>query len=112
VDYAGLMTLPGGGPGLEDEAAREQVAISAKYAGYVARQKEEIERQRAQEDLLLPLDFDYMALPSLSMEVRQKLSLARPATLGQAARVAGVTPAAISVLMVYLKRGALMKEST
>jgi tRNA uridine 5-carboxymethylaminomethyl modification enzyme len=60
----------------------------------------------------LPLDFDYMALSSLSIEVRQKLSQARPATLGQAARVSGVTPAAISVLMVYLKRGTPMKEAS
>jgi tRNA uridine 5-carboxymethylaminomethyl modification enzyme len=112
VGYADLMTLPHAGPGLGDEEAREQVEIAAKYAGYVARQQEEIERQRAQEDQPLPLDFDYMALSSLSIEVRQKLSQARPATLGQAARVSGVTPAAISVLMVYLKRGAPMKEAS
>ena len=111
VDYASLMSLPAAGPGLDDEEAREQVEIAAKYAGYVARQHDEIERQRAQEDQPLPLDFDYMALSSLSIEVRQKLNQARPATLGQAARVAGVTPAAISVLMVYLKRGTLLKES-
>jgi tRNA uridine 5-carboxymethylaminomethyl modification enzyme len=111
VDYAGLMTLPQAGVALEDVEAREQVEIAAKYAGYVARQQEEIERQRAQEDQALPLDFDYMALTSLSIEVRQKLNQAKPATLGQAARVSGVTPAAISALMVYLKRGALSKES-
>ena len=111
VDYAALMTLPGAGPGLEDAQARDQVEIAAKYSGYVARQAEEIERLRAQEDQPLPRDFDYMALPSLSIEVRQKLNQARPATLGQAARVSGVTPAAISVLMVYLKRGDLHKES-
>jgi tRNA uridine 5-carboxymethylaminomethyl modification enzyme len=111
VNYASLMSLPAAGPGLDDEAAREQVEIAAKYAGYVSRQFDEIERQRAQEDQPLPLDFDYMALTSLSIEVRQKLNQARPATLGQAARVSGVTPAAISVLMVYLKRGALRKEA-
>ena len=111
VNYESLMTLPQAGAGLKDAEAREQVEIAAKYAGYVARQQEEIERQRAQEDQPLPLDFDYMALTSLSIEVRQKLNQARPATLGQAARVSGVTPAAISVLMVYLKRGALLKES-
>jgi tRNA uridine 5-carboxymethylaminomethyl modification enzyme len=112
VDYASLMSLLSAGPGLDDEEAREQVEIAAKYAGYVSRQLDEIERQRAQEDQPLPLDFDYMALTSLSIEVRQKLNQARPATLGQAARVSGVTPAAISVLMVYLKRGSLLKEST
>ena len=111
VNYSNLMTLPGGAPGLGDEEAREQVEIAAKYAGYVSRQQDEIERQRALEDQPLPLDFDYMGLASLSIEVRQKLNQARPATLGQAARVSGVTPAAISVLLVYLKRGALLKES-
>jgi tRNA uridine 5-carboxymethylaminomethyl modification enzyme len=110
VDYAALLTLPGGGPGLADGEAREQVEIAAKYAGYVVRQQEEVERQRALEDQPLPLDFDYMQLASLSMEVRQKLNAARPATLGQAARVSGVTPAAVSVLMVYLKRGGLMNK--
>ncbi len=111
VRYPDLMTLPDVGPGLDDEEAREQVEIAAKYAGYVSRQQDEIERQRALEDQPLPLDFDYMGLASLSIEVRQKLNQARPATLGQAARVSGVTPAAISVLLVYLKRGALLKES-
>ncbi|MEW6676890.1 MAG: tRNA uridine-5-carboxymethylaminomethyl(34) synthesis enzyme MnmG [Pseudomonadota bacterium] len=110
LDYATLIGLPGGAPGLEDEAAREQVEIAAKYAGYVARQQDEVARQRALEDQALPLDFDYMQLSSLSIEVRQKLNAARPATLGQAARVSGVTPAAVSVLMVYLKRGELMKK--
>ena len=112
VDYAGLMTLPLAGPGLADEEAREQVEIAAKYAGYVTRQRDEIERQRALEDQPLPLDFDYLALSSLSIEARQKLNQAKPATLGQAARIPGVTPAAISVLMVYLKRGALLKETS
>jgi len=110
VNYASLLTLPGGSPGLADEEAREQVEIAAKYAGYVARQQEEVERQRALEDQPLPLDFDYMQLSSLSIEVRQKLNAVRPATLGQAARVSGVTPAAISVLMVYLKRGDLIRK--
>ena len=107
VTYAELMTLANAGPGLLDLEAAEQVEIEAKYAGYITRQLEEIERQRGQENQPLPLDFDYMSLSSLSIEVRQKLNQARPATLGQASRVAGVTPAAISVLMVYLKRGDL-----
>jgi tRNA uridine 5-carboxymethylaminomethyl modification enzyme len=110
VRYADILTLPGGGAGLEDEETREQVEIAAKYAGYVARQQDEVERQRTLEDQPLPQDFDYMALKSLSIEVRQKLNAVRPATLGQAARVSGVTPAAVSVLMVYLKRGDLMKK--
>ncbi|HNQ04705.1 MAG TPA: tRNA uridine-5-carboxymethylaminomethyl(34) synthesis enzyme MnmG [Thiobacillaceae bacterium] len=105
VRYADLLALPGGSPGLEDAQARAQVEIAAKYAGYMARQQEEVERQRALEDQPLPHDFDYMALAGLSIEVRQKLEAARPVTLGQAARVPGVTPAAVSVLMVHLKRG-------
>ncbi len=107
VAYADLVSLPNAGPGIADQEAAEQVEIEAKYAGYVTRQLDEIERQRGQENQALPLDFDYMGLSSLSIEVRQKLNQAKPATLGQASRVAGVTPAAISVLMVYLKRGEL-----
>ncbi|KAF0103326.1 MAG: tRNA uridine 5-carboxymethylaminomethyl modification enzyme [bacterium] len=111
VDYPGLMTLPSAGPGIADPEAREQVEIAAKYAGYVVRQQEEIERMRALEDEPLPADYDYMALSGLSIEVRQKLNQARPATLGQASRLPGVTPAAIAVLTVHLKRGALLRES-
>jgi tRNA uridine 5-carboxymethylaminomethyl modification enzyme len=111
VDYPGLMTLPSAGPGIADPEAREQVEIAAKYAGYVVRQQEEIERMRALEDQPLPADYDYLALGGLSIEVRQKLNQARPATLGQASRLPGVTPAAIAVLTVHLKRGALLRES-
>jgi len=107
VAYADLVGLPNAGPGIADREAAEQVEIEAKYAGYVNRQFEEIARQRDQEHQALPLDFDYMGLTSLSIEVRQKLNQVKPATLGQASRVAGVTPAAISMLMVYLKRGDL-----
>jgi tRNA uridine 5-carboxymethylaminomethyl modification enzyme len=107
VAYADLAGLPCAGPAIEDEETAAQIEIEAKYAGYVNRQLDEIERLRGQEHQTLPLDFDYMKLNSLSIEVRQKLNQAKPATLGQASRVAGVTPAAISVLMVYLKRGDL-----
>ena len=107
VVYSELVKLPGAGPGLTDCEAAGQIEIEAKYSGYVARQRDEIERLRSQENQALPLDFDYMCLTSLSMEVRQKLNQTKPVTLGQASRVAGVTPAAISVLMVYLKRGDL-----
>jgi len=112
VDYKALMSLPGASPGLADAEFSGQVEIEAKYAGYVARQLDEIERQRGQEDQPLPPDFDYMALASLSIEVRQKLNQMRPATLGQASRISGVTPAAVSVLMVYLKRGELARKET
>ncbi len=84
--------------------AAEQLAIQAKYAGYVARQQAEIERNRRNEETALPEDFDYAAVRGLSNEVRQKLAHHRPQTLGQAARLEGVTPAAISLLLVHLKK--------
>ncbi|MDA8092922.1 MAG: tRNA uridine-5-carboxymethylaminomethyl(34) synthesis enzyme MnmG [Betaproteobacteria bacterium] len=84
----------------------EQVEIQAKYQGYIERQEAEVERLRAQEDLRLPDDLDYAALTGLSTEVRQKLARHRPETLGQAARISGVTPAALSVLLVHLRRAA------
>jgi tRNA uridine 5-carboxymethylaminomethyl modification enzyme len=104
VSYDALLQLPGAGTGVSDVEVREQLEIEAKYAGYVNRQTEEIARQREYENLSLPEDLDYLELTSLSFEVRQKLDRARPATLGQAARVSGVTPAAVSVLLVHLKR--------
>jgi tRNA uridine 5-carboxymethylaminomethyl modification enzyme len=110
VSYEALMTLPDAGEAVTDPEVREQLEIQAKYSGYVSRQIEEIARQRQFEDTVLPPDLDYMKLFSLSIEVRQKLSQARPATLGQASRVSGVTPAAISVLLVYLKRADKTRE--
>jgi tRNA uridine 5-carboxymethylaminomethyl modification enzyme len=83
---------------------RTQVEVRARYAGYLERQQEEIERARRNEELRLPADLDYRALAGLSHEVRQRLAEARPATLGQAGRVPGVTPAAVSVLLVHLKK--------
>jgi tRNA uridine 5-carboxymethylaminomethyl modification enzyme len=82
----------------------QQVEISAKYAGYIDRQKTEVERQLAQEQLAIPADMDYAAVRGLSREVQQKLAQQRPETVGQAARIQGVTPAAISLLLVHLKR--------
>ncbi len=105
VSYTQLRALPGGGVGEADARVAEQVEIAAKYQGYIDRQNEEVEKQRAQETLRLPLDLDYSVLTGLSMEVRQRLQQARPETLGQAARLQGVTPAAISVLLVHAKRG-------
>ncbi len=105
VSYDSLMSLAGAGSGLADEQAAEQVEIQAKYQGYVERQREEVDKRREQEDLKLPQDVDYMQLPSLSMEVRQKLNKFKPETLGQASRISGITPAAISVLLVYARRG-------
>ncbi len=89
---------------LTDEAQIEQVDIALKYSGYIERQKDEIARTLANETLVMPADLDYDAVTGLSFEVRQKLKKAHPATLGQAGRISGVTPAAISLLLIYLKR--------
>ena len=105
LNYAHVLSLPGGGAGEVDPRVTEQVEIAAKYQGYIDRQNAEVDKQRGQETLKLPLDLDYSRLTGLSMEVRQRLQAARPETLGQAARLQGVTPAAISVLLVYAKRG-------
>ncbi len=104
VDYAALMTLPGAGPAVADARVAEQVEIQARYAGYIERQQEDIARQRRQADTPLPEDLDYARVRGLSAEVQEKLARQRPATLGQAARIPGVTPAAISLLLVYLKK--------
>ncbi len=111
VGYDGLMGLRGldgaslAGPGVEDRVVKEQIEIQLKYAGYIERQAKEVERHDQFEHLRLPADFDYLHVAALSMEVRQKLNQQRPETLGQAARISGVTPAAISLLLVHLKKG-------
>src|SRR4029453_4530679 len=99
------MKLPGAGEAVDDPVVAEQVEIAARYSGYIDRQRDEIERQRGDETLRLPPDLDYRTVRGLSTEVQQKLNLHRPETLGQAARISGVTPAAISLLLVHLKRG-------
>jgi len=87
-----------------NEQVAEQVEIGVKYAGYIARQKDEIERLKRSEDVLIPEDFDYTTVDGLSNEILQKLQDIRPATLGMAGRISGVTPAAVGLLLVYLKR--------
>lgn len=104
VSYAALMTLPGAQAADVSEIA-EQVEIQAKYHGYIERQQDEIERQEGQETTQLPDNMDYTVVRGLSIEVRQKLNQHQPQTVGQAARISGVTPAAISLLLVHLKRG-------
>jgi len=104
VSYAGLMAVPGAGPGVDDGAIAEQIEIQARYSGYIERQQAEIERHRHHEDMPLPEAFDFAAVHGLSHEVRQKLAAHRPATIGQASRLSGVTPAAISLLLVHLRR--------
>ncbi|MHA1569232.1 MAG: tRNA uridine-5-carboxymethylaminomethyl(34) synthesis enzyme MnmG, partial [Alphaproteobacteria bacterium] len=104
VSYRSLHDLPGSGEPLDIPAVTEQVEIQAKYAGYIDRQREEIDRARRHEDTVLPADYDYRQVKGLSAEVCEKLQQSRPATLGQAARIPGVTPAAISLLLVHLKK--------
>jgi tRNA uridine 5-carboxymethylaminomethyl modification enzyme len=103
LDYAAVTALPGVGGPVEDAAVAEQIEIQTKYAGYVNHQQLEIEKTRAQEHLRLPPDLDYALIPGLSTEIVQKLATHRPETLGQAGRMAGITPAAISILRIYLK---------
>jgi tRNA uridine 5-carboxymethylaminomethyl modification enzyme len=103
VSYASLSGLAGAPAA--DAAVAEQVEIQAKYQGYVARQHEEIARHKRCETLALPRDLDYCSVRGLSIEVQQKLNYHRPETVGQASRVSGVTPAAITLLLVHLKRG-------
>jgi tRNA uridine 5-carboxymethylaminomethyl modification enzyme len=104
VTYSSLMRLPGAGPGVTDAAVAEQVETQAKYAGYIARQQDEVARHEAQESTPLPADLDYRAVRGLSIEVQQRLDQHRPETVGQASRIQGVTPAAIALLLVHLKR--------
>lgn len=102
--YADLMTLPGAGEGVSDPVIAEQVTIQARYSGYIERQEMEIERAKKLEDKSLPDDFNYETVHGLSAEAVQKLSDYRPTTIGQASRISGITPAAISLLLVYLKK--------
>ncbi len=111
VSYQALMSLPGLDSGIDQPEVVEQVEIQAKYAGYISRQQEEIERNRRNEEMAIPPHLDYHRVPGLSAEVRQKLASQRPETLGQASRIPGITPAAISLLLVHLKRGQLERKS-
>ena len=108
VGYDDVVELIGPMEGQADERLapqiRAQLEVAAKYAGYIERQEEEIARQRRNEETRLPPDLDYSRVAGLSNEVRQKLEQIRPATVGQAARVSGVTPAAVSILLVHLKK--------
>ena len=107
VSYASLLTLPGAGEGVSDEKVAEQVETQAKYHGYIERQRDEIGRNRQFESLSLPTELDYREVRGLSVEVQQKLNQHKPETMAQASRISGITPAAISLLLVHLKRGFL-----
>jgi len=104
VDYTALLGIEGVAPGVEDESVAEQVQIQARYAGYIERQLDEVERVKRFADMALPDTIDYTAVRGLSVEVAQKLNEHRPATVGQASRISGVTPAAVSLLLVALKK--------
>jgi tRNA uridine 5-carboxymethylaminomethyl modification enzyme len=106
VSYDSLMTLPGAGTPVADADVAAQVEVSVKYAGYIDRQHEEVARHLAQDALSIPAALDYHDVRGLSNEVRQKPATVKPETIGQAGRISGVTPAAISLLLVHLKRGA------
>ncbi|WP_145509116.1 tRNA uridine-5-carboxymethylaminomethyl(34) synthesis enzyme MnmG [Yersinia alsatica] len=111
IDYRLLTTLPSFGPALTDPQAADQVEIQVKYEGYIARQQEEIEKQLRNENTLLPADLDYRQVSGLSNEVIAKLNDHKPNSIGQASRISGITPAAISILLVWLKKQGLLRRS-
>jgi tRNA uridine 5-carboxymethylaminomethyl modification enzyme len=106
VNYYGLMQLDGMGDGVDDTAVAEQIEIQAKYAGYIHRQQDEINRHKRLEETKIPVVINYDQVSGLSNEVRQKLKEIKPETIAQASRISGITPAAISLLLVHLKRHA------
>jgi len=110
VKYDDLMNIEGLGPALADKQASEQIEIQTKYAGYIDRQVDEIAKKKRNEDTLIPIDFDYQQISGLSNEVVAKLKSARPETIGKASRISGITPAAISLLLVYLKKHGLLRK--
>ncbi|MBX9562922.1 tRNA uridine-5-carboxymethylaminomethyl(34) synthesis enzyme MnmG [Aeromonas hydrophila] len=111
VTYEALMAIEGVGPALPDTAAADQVEIQIKYAGYIERQHDEVEKQLRNENTLLPLDMNYRDVNGLSNEVIAKLNDAKPQTIGQASRISGITPAAISILLVHLKKHGLLRKT-
>ena len=104
MDYRKLVSVEGLGPGTDDPLVAEQLEIQVRYSGYLGRQQEDIERRRRHEGLPIPEDFDYGRIRGLSSEVREKLERVKPDTIGQASRIPGITPAAVSLLLVYLKK--------
>jgi tRNA uridine 5-carboxymethylaminomethyl modification enzyme len=104
VRYADLMAVEGIGPGVADARVAEQIEIQARYAGYLERQQAEIRRLHRQQEQALPADFDYNAVRGLSNEVCEKLQTVRPQTIGQASRIPGITPAAVSLLLIHLRK--------
>ncbi len=111
LDYRSLTAIEGIGPGVDAADVAEQVEIQAKYAGYLDRQHAEIVRQQRQQDQPLPVDFDYTMVRGLSNEACEKLQVVRPETIGQAARIPGITPAAVSLLLVHIKKFKTARKS-
>ena len=111
MTYAQLMTLSTFAPALDDVQAAEQVEIQVKYEGYIARQQDEIDRHQRNENTLLPADLDYRQVSGLSNEVIAKLNDHKPGSIGQASRISGITPAAVSILLIYLKKQGLLRKS-
>ncbi|MBU2279797.1 MAG: tRNA uridine-5-carboxymethylaminomethyl(34) synthesis enzyme MnmG, partial [Gammaproteobacteria bacterium] len=111
VNYQDLMAIEGVGPALVDPAAAEQVEIQIKYEGYINRQQDEIAKHERNENSRLPVQFDYSVVKGLSNEVVMKLNQSLPETVGQASRIQGITPAAISLLLVYLKKQGLLRKT-
>ncbi|NIG88198.1 tRNA uridine-5-carboxymethylaminomethyl(34) synthesis enzyme MnmG [Serratia symbiotica] len=111
MDYSLLTSVAAFSPALEDTQAAEQVEIHVKYQGYIARQQEEIEKQQRNENTVLPLDLDYCEVSGLSNEVIAKLNDHKPNSIGQASRISGITPAAISTLLIWLKKQGLLRRS-
>lgn len=104
MNYSKLVSTKGVGPGVSDPRVAEQIEIQVRYDGYLSRQAEDIERRLRHEQLVIAGDFDYSGVPGLSSEAREKLEKARPDTVGEASRIPGITPAAISLLLVHLKK--------
>lgn len=111
MDYATLTALDAFAPALVDAQAAEQVEIQVKYAGYIARQQDEIEKQLRHENTPLPADLDYRQVNGLSNEVIAKLNDHKPTSIGQASRISGITPAAVSILLVWLKKQGLLRRT-
>lgn len=111
LNYHTLVSLAAFAPGLDDEQAAEQVEIQIKYEGYIARQLDEIEKQKRNENTLLPVTLDYRQISGLSNEVIAKLNDYKPSSIGQASRISGVTPAAISILLIWLKKQGMLRRS-
>ena len=110
MTYSQLMKIESVGPGIDDPIAAEQVEIQIKYAGYISRQMDEIAKTQRHENTLLPIDMDFSKISGLSNEVVAKLTEARPETIGKASRISGITPAAISLLLVYLKKHGMLRK--